>query len=83
MSLPLDAAVDLERALDEDAPLVHEDLPSNLAAKVRQSKGDYAAARADADLVVSRRFRYDRGIAAAIENRGACAEWGRGAGRAC
>ncbi len=72
---PLDAVVDLDRALDHEAPLVHDDLPSNLAAHVRQTKGDYASAREKADLVLSRRFRYDRGIAAAIENRGVVAEW--------
>ena len=42
---PLDPVVDLGRALDDDAPRIHDDLPSNLAAHVRQAKGDYAAAR--------------------------------------
>ena len=72
---PLDPVVDLGRALDADAPRVHEDLPSNLAAHVRQAKGDYAAARARADLVLERRFSYDRGIGGAIENRAVVAEW--------
>jgi len=45
---PLDAVVDLERALSVDAPRVHEDLDSNAAAHVVQRKGDYAAARARA-----------------------------------
>ena len=72
---PLDAVADLDRALDADAPLVHEDLGSNLAAHVRQTKGDYAAARAHADVVIGRTFRYDRGVSAAIENRGVIADW--------
>ena len=72
---PLEAVVDLERALDPDAPLVHADLPSNLAARVRQSKGDYETARAAAAVVVRRTFRYDRGVSAAIENRGVVAAW--------
>jgi carbon-monoxide dehydrogenase large subunit len=72
---PLEAVVDLERALDDDAPRVHDDLPSNLAAHVVQTKGDYERARAEADVVVGRRFRYDRGASAAIENRGVIASW--------
>ncbi|CAN5210866.1 xanthine dehydrogenase family protein molybdopterin-binding subunit [soil metagenome] len=71
----LPAVVDLERALDPGAPLVHEDLPSNVAAHVIQERGDYAAARSGADVRIQRRFHYDRGAAAAIENRGIIAEW--------
>ncbi|MGE4082721.1 MAG: molybdopterin cofactor-binding domain-containing protein [Vicinamibacterales bacterium] len=72
---PLEAVVDLEAALAPSAPRLHEHLPSNLAAHVHQTKGDYAAARAAAQLVVARRFRYDRGAAAAIENRAVAAQW--------
>ncbi|MGD9903405.1 MAG: molybdopterin cofactor-binding domain-containing protein, partial [Vicinamibacterales bacterium] len=72
---PLPAVVDLESALSPRAPRLHEHLPSNLAAHVHQTKGDYAAARAAAPLVVARRFRYDRGAAAAIENRAVAAHW--------
>ena len=42
---PLPAVVDLRSALAPGAPLVHEDVGSNLAAHVIQTKGDYAAAR--------------------------------------
>ncbi len=72
---PLSAVVDLEAALAPGAPLVHEHLSSNVAAHVVQRKGDYARARARADHVVERRFRYDRGAAAAIENRAVVAQW--------
>jgi len=72
---PLDAVVDLEAALEPGAPRVHDDLGSNLAARVVQRRGDYADARARADLVLARRFLYDRGLAAAIENRGIVATW--------
>src|SRR5688500_7205752 len=72
---PLDAVVGLEAALAPGAPLVHEDLESNLAAFVPQRKGDWAAARQRADVVISRRYDYDRGAAAAIENRGVVAQW--------
>lgn len=72
---PLPAVVDLEAALSPASPKVHEDLPGNQAAKVFQAKGDYVAAKAKAKLVISRRFRYDRGTAAAMENRGVVARW--------
>ncbi len=41
---PLPAVVDLERALAADAPRVHDDVPGNVAAHVRQARGDYARA---------------------------------------
>jgi carbon-monoxide dehydrogenase large subunit len=72
---PLDAVVDLERALEPGAPLVHDDLDSNMAAHVVQRKGDYDAARAQADVVIKRRLLIDRGAAAALENRGVVAHW--------
>ncbi len=71
----LPAVVDLEAALADGAPRVHEDLANNLAAHVVQEKGNYAAARERADLRLARRFLYDRGTAAAMENRGVVAEW--------
>jgi CO/xanthine dehydrogenase Mo-binding subunit len=72
---PLLAVTDLEAALERDAPRIHEQFDSNVAAHVIQSKGDYAKARAKARTVISRRLRYDRGVAAAIENRAIVADW--------
>jgi aerobic carbon-monoxide dehydrogenase large subunit len=72
---PLPAVVDLEKALEPGAALIHEDVGSNMAAYVPQKKGDYEAARARADVVIRRRFSYDRGASAAIENRGVVAQW--------
>jgi len=72
-SLP--AVVDLEDALRHDAPRVHEHLPSNVAAHAIQRKGDYAEAKRRAHRVIERRFRYDRGASAAIENRAVAAQW--------
>lgn len=72
---PLEAVVDLGAAVAQDAPLVHEDLGSNIAAHVIQEKGSYESARAQADLVISRRMVYDRGTAAPLEGRGVVAHW--------
>lgn len=72
---PLDAVVDLEAALEDGAPRVHDDLPGNVGAHVVQTKGDYETAKAGAALIIRRRFHYDRGTAAALENRGIVARW--------
>jgi len=78
---PLPVVVDLEQAVAPGAALVHEDVGSNLAAHVIQKKGDYASAAKQADVIIKRRFRYDRGAAAAMENRGIVAQWDARAGR--
>jgi CO/xanthine dehydrogenase Mo-binding subunit len=72
---PLPAVVDLERALELGSALVHDDVGSNVAAHVRQRKGDYAAAFARADHVIRRRLTYDRGASSPIETRGVVAQW--------
>lgn len=72
---PLPAVVDLEAALGEGTALVHEDVGSNIGAHVIQRKGDWEAARAQADLVIERRMFYDRGTAAPMEGRGVVAHY--------
>jgi len=72
---PLDAVVDLEAAIQSDGTVIHDDLGHNINAHVVQEKGDYATAAQEADLILKRRFHYDRGTAAAMENRGIVASW--------
>lgn len=74
---PLPAVVDLQAAILPNAPLVHDDLPNNIGAHVVQSRGDYEQAKKSAHLLLKRQFVYDRGTAAAMENRGIVAEWDR------
>ena len=71
----LPAVVDLEKALEQDTTCVHADLGTNVAAHVRQTKGDYRRAAANADLTLKRRFRYEHGISSPIETRGVVAQW--------
>lgn len=78
---PLDAVVDLEKALGADTPFVHEELQSNVAAHVVQRKGDYESTKEAAALTVERNYFYDHGCAAAMENRGIVAEWNSRANR--
>src|SRR6266496_5982154 len=52
---PLDAVVDIERIFESTLlPAVHDDIPSNIAAHVVQTKGDYESAKKDAALVIKR-----------------------------
>jgi carbon-monoxide dehydrogenase large subunit len=69
------AVGDLEAALRPGSPLVHDDLPSNVASRVRQTKGDYDTAAAAAHLRLRRRFVYDRGASIPMETRGVVAQW--------
>jgi carbon-monoxide dehydrogenase large subunit len=72
---PLPAVVDMEKALEPGATLIHEDLDSNLAADVSQESGNYSEAAAKADLVIKRRFFMDRCAGGAMENRGLVINW--------
>ncbi|GJQ37195.1 MAG: aldehyde dehydrogenase [Anaerolineaceae bacterium] len=78
---PLASVVDLELALDPNSILIHEEIGTNVAAHVVQRKGEYESAKKEAALVVKRRFKYEHGCAAAMENRGIVAEWDKRAGR--
>jgi len=71
----LAAVGDLEAALAPGSVRVHDDLASNVAAKARQARGDYAAAVAKAHRVIARRFTYDRGASIPMETRGVVAQW--------
>ena len=72
---PLEAVVDIKKSLDPASPLIHDDLELNLAAHLTQKRGDYAAARDQAEVVIKRKFDIDRGAAGAMENRGIVADW--------
>ena len=78
---PLEAVVDMEKALTAESPIIHDEIGSNVAAHVVQTKGDYETGKKDAALVIKRRFYYEHGCAAAIENRGIVAQWDARAGR--
>ena len=72
---PLPAAVDLEKAWNDTSVLVHDDLPSNMAALVKQEDGNYEEAKKQADVVVTRKLYSDRTAGVAMENRGFVVEW--------
>ena len=72
---PLPVVVDLEKALADTSSRVHDDVRGNVAAHVHQARGNYAAARARAEHIISRRFHYDHGASSPIETRGIVANW--------
>ena len=72
---PLEAVVDMEKALEPGSPIIHEELGTNLASHIKQENGNYAEAKAKADLVINARLVIDRGVAGALENRGYVARW--------
>ena len=72
---PLPAVVDLEKGWEDTSVKVHDDLPSNMAALVKQEAGNYEEAKKQADVVVSKRFVPDHVAGGAMENRGLVVNW--------
>lgn len=72
---PLPPVVDLEQAIQPDAPLVHEDAGTNVCAHYTQRVGNVEEAFAKAAYVFTERFVIDRGTAAPMECRGVVAQW--------
>jgi len=64
---PLPAVVDPERALEPDAPILHEAVGTNLAVTRRLVYGDPERAFRDADVVISERFRFPKYSSTPIE----------------
>ncbi len=65
----------LEVASAEDAPLVHADVPGNVAAHLVQTVGDPDATFATAPHVIHESFSIERGSAMPMECRGILARW--------
>lgn len=79
---PLPAAVDAERALDPDEPVIHPDFGSNLAWERLVDHGDVDAALADPDAtVVERTFTFGRHTGVTLEPRCTLADYDPADGR--
>jgi 2-furoyl-CoA dehydrogenase large subunit len=72
---PLPTVGDVERALEPDAPVLHEAVGSNLAGHRRLVYGDPDRAFAEADVVIRERFRYPKYSSTPIETYGVIAAW--------
>jgi len=75
---PLDAVADAESALRDDAPLLHEAFPGNVAARLAISAGDVDAAFAAAPFTLRERFTFGRSAGNAMETRSVQAAWDDG-----
>jgi carbon-monoxide dehydrogenase large subunit len=71
---PLEAVTDVEAALADGAPLVHDELGTNRCYHWTLSGGDVDKAFADAAVTVKGRYRQNRLIPNAIEPRGVLAQ---------
>jgi len=75
---PLEALVDPELAVSEDAPLLHEEAGTNVLAMREFARGDMAATMATAPVRVGGRFRFHRKAPTALETRACLAEYDHG-----
>jgi carbon-monoxide dehydrogenase large subunit len=78
---PLPPVVDVDQALADGAPLLFEELGTNVMYRGGQRLGDPDAAFADADLVVETRCHTNRHMAAPMEGRGTIAQYERASDR--
>ena len=78
---PLPVAATLEQAIAPRAPLVHEDIGTNIAARYAQRVGDVEQAFAAAPHRFRERLVIDRGASCPMETRGVVASWDARAGR--
>jgi carbon-monoxide dehydrogenase large subunit len=76
----LPVEVDIEKAMLDGAPLVHDDVPNNVAAQLSQTSGDVEEAFRRADHVTRVRVQVDRSTAAPMECLATAARWDEVAG---
>ncbi|HLZ08154.1 MAG TPA: xanthine dehydrogenase family protein molybdopterin-binding subunit, partial [Chloroflexota bacterium] len=74
----LPVVVNQEKAVEAGAPLVHDDVPNNLAFRWKLAGGDIDAAFKGADVVIKQRFVNQRLIPNAMETRGSVGQFNAG-----
>ena len=72
---PLPPVLDMEKAILKDAPVLHDDVGSNLSYDVKRSVGDIEAAFKEADVKITQRLMQQRLIPIAVETRGVLADF--------
>jgi carbon-monoxide dehydrogenase large subunit len=78
---PLPSVVDAERAMQPGAPILHEDLGSNIVYQKTTTLGDVETVFAQADRVFRRRLHTNRFVAAPMETRGCVSVYERASAR--
>jgi 2-furoyl-CoA dehydrogenase large subunit len=72
---PLPAVVDVRKAMDDDAPVLHDEAGTNVATDRSLKFGDVDVAFARADQVVGGSFSFPRYSSTPIETYGVVADW--------
>ncbi len=78
---PLPVVVDAEQAMQASAPILHEELGTNIVFRKTMTYGDIEGAFARADRIVARRYHTNRFVASPMETRGCLAEYDPVSGR--
>jgi carbon-monoxide dehydrogenase large subunit len=65
----------VEAALQPDAPRLYDGWPDNIAGTFQAEMGDVDRALAEAEVIITERFRIQRQFACPLETRGVLAEW--------
>src|SRR5881409_3442058 len=73
----LPSVVDMTRAAEPGAPLIHPEWGTNVAVGFHHAIGDAARALASVDVVVEETFRIQRYVGMPLEGRGVVAVWDR------
>jgi carbon-monoxide dehydrogenase large subunit len=72
---PVDVVWDVEKALESDSPLVHEEWGDNVMQVLQAEVGEVAQAFQEADCVIAERFVTGRHMALPMETRGCLASF--------
>lgn len=74
---PLPAVVDIETAIADEAPVLHDEQGTNVAIDRTLTYGDVDRAFADADVVLGGRYAFGRYTSFPLETYGVIAAWNR------
>ena len=77
---PLEPVINLEKAVEKDAPQLYEEVPGNVAFRWKIDAGNVDDVFSKADVVVRERFVNQRLQPASMETRGAVASFDAGTG---
>ncbi|HTW86488.1 MAG TPA: xanthine dehydrogenase family protein molybdopterin-binding subunit, partial [Candidatus Binataceae bacterium] len=78
---PLPVINDPEKALEPDAPIIHEEFGTNIATRAQVASGEIDAAMRDADRVIKFRLVNQRLAPVPMEGRATVAQWNQGSGQ--
>ncbi|AKG73542.1 xanthine dehydrogenase family protein molybdopterin-binding subunit [Salinicoccus halodurans] len=71
----LDTVVDVEKAMEHDAPILHENLKTNVVNHRFFDYGETDQAFEEADIVISKKFKFPKYSATPVENYGIIADF--------